>query len=190
MEWLRNIGNWFIENKDTIVVTLTGIATSGAGVNLWQFFKSRKVVKDNTANAKALTDALKENSTLKIAVTSLNDFVSGVAERVEKVNNTVISVVNSTDVLITKVNAMLDVQSLVYQTIKDEATRTAVNNILTNAKYAVTAQRAELIKELNALKEETAKQNAENNARVEEAVAKAVNIVEATDVENKTVIRG
>ena len=190
MEWLRNIGNWFIENKDTIVVTLTGIATSGAGVNLWQFFKSRKVVKDNTANSKALTDALKENSTLKTAVTSLNDFVSGVAERVEKVNNTVVSVVNSTDVLITKVNAMLDVQSLVYQTIKDEATRTAVNNILTNAKYAVTAQRAELIKELNALKEETAKQNAENNARVEEAVAKAVNIVEATDVENKTVIRG
>ena len=110
---------------------------------------------------------------MKTAVTSLNDFVSGVAERVEKVNNTVISVVNSTDVLITKVNAMLDVQSLVYQTIKDEATRTAVNNILTNAKYAVTAQRAELIKELNALKEETAKQNAENNARVEEAVAKA-----------------
>ena len=90
----------------------------------------------------------------------------------------------------TKVNAILDVQSLVYQTIKDENTRVAVNNILTNAKYAVTEQRAQLIKELNSLKEENARITAESNAKVEETVEKATAIIEATNMETNTVIRG
>ena len=90
----------------------------------------------------------------------------------------------------TKVNAILDVQSLVYQTIKDENTRVAVNNMLTNAKYAVTEQLAQFIKELNSLKEENARITAESNAKVEETVEKATAIIEATNMETNTVIRG
>ena len=190
IEWLQSVGNWFVANKDPIIAGLTTLATSGVGVNLWQFFKNRKIVTENTSNAKQLTEALKQNELLKPAVELVEEKLNVLNEKQLSFGGKVLDVLNGVDTLMTKVNAILDVQSLVYQTIKDEATRTAVNNILTNAKYAVTAQRAELIKELNALKEETAKQNAENNARVEEAVAKAVNIVEATDVENKTVIRG
>ena len=102
----------------------------------------------------------------------------------------VLDVLNGVDTLMTKVNAILDVQSLVYQTIKDENTRVAVNNILTNAKYAVTEQRAQLIKELNSLKEENARITAESNAKIEETVEKATAIIEATNTETNTVIRG
>lgn len=190
IEWFQSIGNWVVSNKDAIVTTLSAIATSGVGVNLWQFFKNRKIVTENTKNASELVAALKENELLKPAVAKVEEVLSTVKEKQVALEKKVIDSINGIDTLVTKVNAILDVQSLVYQTIKDESTRIAVNNILTNAKYAVTEQRAQLIKELNALKEENARITAESNAKVEESVAKATSIIEATNVETKTVIRG
>ena len=190
IEWFQSIGNWVVTNKDAIVTTLSAIATSGVGVNLWQFFKNRKIVTENTKNASELVAALKENELLKPAVAKVEEVLSTVKEKQVALEKKVIDSINGIDTLVTKVNAILDVQSLVYQTIKDENTRIAVNNILTNAKYAVTEQRAQLIKELNALKEENARITAESNAKVEESVAKATSIIEATNVETKTVIRG
>lgn len=190
IEWFQSIGNWIVTNKDAIVTTLSAIATSGVGVNLWQFFKNRKIVTENTKNASELVAALKENELLKPAVAKVEEILSTVKEKQVALEKKVIDSINGIDTLVTKVNAILDVQSLVYQTIKDESTRIAVNNILTNAKYAVTEQRAQLIKELNALKEENARITAESNAKVEESVAKATSIIEATNVETKTVIRG
>ena len=190
IEWFQSIGNWIVTNKDAIVTTLSAIATSGVGVNLWQFFKNRKIVTENTKNASELVAALKENELLKPAVVKVEEMLSTVKEKQVALEKKVIDSINGIDTLVTKVNAILDVQSLVYQTIKDESTRIAVNNILTNAKYAVTEQRAQLIKELNALKEENARITAESNAKVEESVAKATSIIEATNVETKTVIRG
>lgn len=190
IEWFQSIGNWVVTNKDAIVTTLSAIATSGVGVNLWQFFKNRKIVTENTKNASELVAALKENELLKPAVAKVEEILSTVKEKQVALEKKVIDSINGIDTLVTKVNAILDVQSLVYQTIKDESTRIAVNNILTNAKYAVTEQRAQLIKELNALKEENARITAESNAKVEESVAKATSIIEATNVETKTVIRG
>ena len=190
IEWFQSIGNWVVTNKDAIVTTLSAIATSGVGVNLWQFFKNRKIVTENTKNASELVAALKENELLKPAVAKVEEMLSTVKEKQVALEKKVIDSINGIDTLVTKVNAILDVQSLVYQTIKDENTRIAVNNILTNAKYAVTEQRAQLIKELNALKEENARITAESNAKVEESVAKATSIIEATNVETKTVIRG
>lgn len=190
IEWFQSIGNWIVTNKDAIVTTLSAVATSGVGVNLWQFFKNRKIVTENTKNASELVAALKENELLKPAVAKVEEVLSTVKEKQVALEKKVIDSINGIDTLVTKVNAILDVQSLVYQTIKDESTRIAVNNILTNAKYAVTEQRAQLIKELNALKEENARITAESNAKVEESVAKATSIIEATNVETKTVIRG
>ena len=156
IEWFQSIGNWFVTNKDAIVTILSTVATSGVGVNLWQFFKNRKIVTENTKNASELVAALKENELLKPAVAKVEEMLSTVKEKQVALEKKVIDSINGIDTLVTKVNAILDVQSLVYQTIKDESTRIAVNNILTNAKYAVTEQRAQLIKELNALKEEMA----------------------------------
>lgn len=190
IEWFQSIGNWIVTNKDAIVTTLSAVATSGVGVNLWQFFKNRKIVTENTKNASELVAALKENELLKPAVAKVEEALSIVKDKQSALEKKVIDSINGIDILVTKVNAILDVQSLVYQTIKDESTRIAVNNILTNAKYAVTEQRAQLIKELNALKEENARITAESNAKVEESVAKATSIIEATNVETKTVIRG
>lgn len=190
IEWLQSVGNWFVANKDALIAGLTTLATSGIGVNLWQFFKSRKIVTENTSNAKQLAEALKQNELLKPAVELVEEKLNVLNEKQISFGNKVLDVLNGVDTLMTKVNAILDVQSLVYQTIKDENTRVAVNNILTNAKYAVTEQRAQLIKELNSLKEENARITAESNAKVEETVERATAIIEATNTETNTVIRG
>ena len=190
IEWLQSVGNWFVANKDPLIAGLTTLATSGAGVNLWQFFKNRKIVTENTSNAEQLTKALKQNELLKPAVELVEEKLNILNEKQLSFGGKVLDVLNGVDTLMTKVNAILDVQSLVYQTIKDENTRVAVNNILTNAKYAVTEQRAQLIKELNSLKEENARITAESNAKIEETVEKATAIIEATNTETNTVIRG
>lgn len=190
IEWLQSIGTWLSENKDGIVIAFTTFATSGTAANLWQFFKNRKIVSENTGTTKSLTEALKENSVLKDKVDEAKELLNIAQSKIQALEDKIVDTVNGVDTVITKVNAMLDVQSLVYQTIRDESTRTAVQNILTNAKYAATEQRAQLIKQLTELKEANARQTAENQARVDEAVNKAVSLVEASRTETNTVIRG
>ena len=56
------------------------------------------------------------------------------------------------DVLVQKMNAVLEVQSLVYSTIKDETIRKNVSGILMDAKYAETATRASLEAEVESLR--------------------------------------
>lgn len=182
-EFFVSIANWFIIHKDELIVTLTTFATSGVVANIIAFIRQHKVIKENTDAANALADASKKLEAIGQAVIELHDEHETL---IAKVNETV----STMDILLTKVNAMLDVQSLVYATIKDEKTRVAVNNILTNAKYAVTEQRAKLLEQLAALREQIAQKAKDDVAKVNEAVEKAVSIVEATDKENNIVTRG
>ena len=183
IEFFTQIGNWFVANKDAIVVTLTSFATSGAAVNLFAFLKTRKITSENSVAAKDLKTALSENAVTKNMIDNING-------KVKVVEDKIVDVVNIVDMLLVKINAILDVQSIVYTTIKDEKTRTAVNNILTNAKYASTEQRAKLLEQLAALKEQVTKLSDKNKLEVDEAVEKAMALVEASDKENKIVARG
>ena len=89
------------------------------------------------------------------------------------------------DNLTTKLNAILEVQSVVYSTIKNEDIRNTVNALLVNAKYAETANRAKLRKEIDDLKAKVASQVTEVQATVEKASDVVKNIVspkaESTD---------
>lgn len=194
IEFFKSIYQWLAENKDEIVVTLTTFATSGTAINLWQWFKNRATITSNTESNNSLVETVKnvvaENSNLTNIIDKAKEAVKTVQEKVELLENKIIDTVNGVDTVITKVNAMLDVQSLVYQTIRDDSTRTAVQNILTNAKYAATEQRAKLIEQLNELKANVAEQAKQSQAQVEAAVNSAVSLVEAARTETNTVIRG
>ena len=182
-EFFVNIANWFMIHKDEIVVTLTTFITSGIFANIIALIRQHKALKATTDAADNLTSTSEKVEAIGQAVIELHKDHEILTA---KVNETV----STMDILLTKVNAMLDVQSLVYATIKDEKTRVAVNNILTNAKYAVTEQRAKLLEQLAALREQIAQKAKDDVAKVNEAVEKAVSIVEATDKENNVVTRG
>ena len=181
MTWLENIGKWFVENKETILAVLTAIQSSGlVGFIAWAV-KSTKQVKLNTKTTETLNKSITCVDGLNGEVTEMKDVNKKLIEKCEYLENQMNDLQNSMDILLTKVDAMIEVQSVVYTTIKDNKTRATVNNLLTNAKYAVTEQRKKLIDELEALRQQIKTQAEAQKQLVEHAVNKAQSIVKVED---------
>lgn len=181
MTWLENIGKWFVENKETILAVLTAIQSSGLiGFIAWAV-KSTKQVKLNTKTTETLNKSITCVDGLNGEVTEMKDVNKTLIEKCEYLENQMNDLQNSMDILITKVDAIIEVQSVVYTTIKDDKTRATVNNLLTNAKYAVTEQRKKLIDELEALRQQIKTQAEAQKQLVEHAVNKAQSIVKVED---------
>lgn len=181
MTWLENIGKWFVENKETILAVLTAIQSSGlVGFIAWAV-KSTKQVKLNTKTTETLNKSITCVDSLNGEVTEMKDVNKTLIEKCEYLENQMNDLQNSMDILLTKVDAMIEVQSVVYTTIKDDKTRATVNNLLTNAKYAVTEQRKKLIDELEALRQQIKTQAEAQKQLVEHAVNKAQSIVKVED---------
>lgn len=191
MTWLENIGKWFVENKETILAVLTAIQSSGLiGFIAWAV-KSTKQVKLNTKTTETLNKSITCVDGLNGEVAEMKDVNKVLIEKCDYLENQMNDLENSMDILITKVDAMIEVQSVVYTTIKDDKTRATVNNLLTNAKYAVTEQRKKLIEELEALRQQIKAQADAQKQLVEHAVNKAQSIVKVEDapVEEQVVTR-
>lgn len=181
MTWLENIGKWFVENKETILAVLTAIQSSGlVGFIAWAV-KSTKQVKLNTKTTETLNKSITCVDGLNGEVAEMKDVNKALIEKCEYLENQMNDLQNSMDILLTKVDAMIEVQSVVYTTIKDDKTRATVNNLLTNAKYAVTEQRKKLIDELEALRQQIKTQAEAQKQLVEHAVNKAQSIVKVED---------
>ena len=191
MTWLENIGKWFVENKETILAVLTAIQSSGLiGFIAWAV-KSTKQVKLNTKTTETLNKSITCVDGLNGEVAEMKDVNKVLIEKCEYLENQMNDLQNSMDILLTKVDAIIEVQSVVYTTIKDDKTRATVNNLLTNAKYAVTEQRKKLIDELEALRQQIKAQADAQKQLVEHAVNKAQSIVKVEDapVEEQVVTR-
>ena len=191
MTWLENIGKWFVENKETILAVLTAIQSSGLiGFIAWAV-KSTKQVKLNTKTTETLNKSITCVDSLNGEVTEMKDVNKTLIEKCDYLENQMNNLENSMDILITKIDAIIEVQSVVYTTIKDDKTRATVNNLLTNAKYAVTEQRKKLIEELEALRQQIKAQADAQKQLVEHAVNKAQSIVKVEDapVEEQVVTR-
>ena len=191
MTWLENIGKWFVENKETILAVLTAIQSSGLiGFIAWAV-KSTKQVKLNTKTTETLNKSITCVDGLNGEVAEMKDVNKVLIEKCEYLENQMNDLENSMDIVITKIDAIIEVQSVVYTTIKDDKTRATVNNLLTNAKYAVTEQRKKLIEELEALRQQIKAQADAQKQLVEHAVNKAQSIVKVEDapVEEQVVTR-
>jgi hypothetical protein len=191
MTWLENIGKWFVENKETILAVLTAIQSSGLiGFIAWAV-KSTKQVKLNTKTTETLNKSITCVDGLNGEVAEMKDVNKVLIEKCDYLENQMNDLKNSMDILITKIDAIIEVQSVVYTTIKDDKTRATVNNLLTNAKYAVTEQRKKLIDELESLRQQIKAQAEAQKQLVEHAVNKAQSIVKVEDapVEEQVVTR-
>ena len=181
MTWLENIGKWFVENKETILAVLTAIQSSGLiGFIAWAV-KSTKQVKLNTKTTETLNKSITCVDSLNGEVAEMKDVNKVLIEKCDYLENQMNDLENSMDILITKIDAIIEVQSVVYTTIKDDKTRATVNNLLTNAKYAVTEQRKKLIDELESLRQQIKTQAEAQKQLVEHAVNKAQSIVKVED---------
>ncbi len=145
MEWLANMWSWVVAHKDAIVTFVTSSSFIGFITTIIMLVKQSKTVKSSTVSSNELTVVMRENN-------AMNKQIDEIKTENEIMKNMLSDVIDALDKLTTKQNATLEVQSLVYQSLRDEGARVAVQNILTNAKYADTATRASLIKEIEILK--------------------------------------
>lgn len=194
MEFLVNIGSWFVINKDAIIgFVLSGqFATLLGAVVL--LVRNLKSTKNNTEQAKTLNQSLEANKTLVSTseiVKENSEFLKEAQDKLKNQVNEFEAKLDAKMAMVTdKINAMLEVQSIVYSTIKDEKVRNTVNNLLVNAKYAETATRAELQRQVEELKAKVAAQVEQLNKTVETASDSVVKIVKGdTESKEETVTR-
>ena len=135
-----SIWQWFVNNKDAI----TAFFISGQAVSfvaaIVMLVKNLKGTKANTASAKVLTESLNSNNEMKESVTKLGkDFESlklendTLRDELKETERKLLKVNNET---INKLNSIIEVQSIVYSTIRDDSVRQTVNTILNNARYS------------------------------------------------------
>ena len=203
MEFLNNCYQWIVENSEKIIMVLqsTQFASLVAGaVFLWKTIVS---TKRNTASSEKLDETVsknnkmsgdvseirKENQTLKKQNDELKERISEFEKKFDEFTNKINSKLESEQVSLTKkLNAVLDVQSIVYATIRDDNTRNAINSILANAKFNETADetRQKLMQEVEDLKVKLAEEMEKVKTMTEEASTKLEEIVEPKTEQTET----
>lgn len=181
IEWFDSIWAWIVNNYEAIIGFLTSTTFLGVVGAVVTVIKNSKTVKNNskviTDVQAAFSDTSAINTNVALVLTcieKLPDLIKILDEKLSQFDK--ISSINNED-LQTKIDSMLEVQRIVYSTIKDDNIRNSVNSILTNAKNAEAMSKAELVKEINDLK----KIISDNAEALSNAVNKA-QVAEATDV--------
>ena len=194
-EFFSNIGNWFIENKDTILLWLQGLCTSGTiGVIINLVLTGRKV-KNNTTLSADLLNALPIVGESKNAISALIERITTLESDNKSLQDTntlrYTEIQNSVDSLLNKINALVETESIKSQTIKDETLRTTVGNVLTNAKYNETQTRTKLLETIASLQKKLEQKNNADNEEIKQALAAAQSLIQpAADTTHTVVPRG
>ena len=161
-----NIWQWFVENKDGITAFFMSgqfVTLIGAGVAL---YKTTKHVKVNTDSNKLLNTALNRNTELSDSMsTELSESMKTLSNNFnllklendslrDKLVETENALQSSNALIVNSLNAILEVQSIVYSTIRDDEIRITVNKLLNNARYADKNFKLEMQNEIEAMKKE------------------------------------
>lgn len=181
-EFFGNIGNWFIENKDAILLWLQGLCTSGTvGVIINLILTNRKVKANTVSNAdllQALPIVGESKQSMDALVERIDKLETDNRELQEQNTIRYTEIQNSLDSLLNKVNALVETESVKSQTIKDETIRTTVGNVLTNAKYNETQTRARLLETIATLKKKLEEKNVTDSEQIKEALAAAQALIQ------------
>lgn len=186
--WLDSIYQWFVENQENVLTFFSSTTFASIIAIIVAIVKNIKSVKQNTKSVNDVAGIMQSSQVIKDDVTNLTVLNQNLNEHVElcekKVRDCVIAVEKMSTIvekfdeeLLTKFNAIIEVLTIVYSTIKDENIRTSVNSILIAAKHSDTASKAKLQEEVDELKAVVEQKNKE----LDEAVTKIVDKV-AVDV--------
>lgn len=189
MEFFYNIGRGIMENKDKIIMILTSGQFASFIVALVGLWKAIRSTRNNTESTKTLSAALTANEKncedSALAASNTEELKTFLQKVNEKLDDFEAKIDNKLNVQSEKVNAIIEVQSIVYSSIKDEKVRNTVNNLLVNAKYAETATRAELKKQVVELKNQVAEKTRQLTEFVEQTSNKVAAIVDGSEPADK-----
>ena len=156
IEFFQNILNWIVTNANSILLTLGSIDVATVVMFIISIIKSRKTTMNNTLS----NNALKNNmSDLSSDVKHINTNTASNTEKIEKLEHTVQTLTTKLieayaviEKVSDKIDAILDVQSIAYSTVKDTNLRNAISNIIVSSKYlpvAKTIETAEVVEKVN-----------------------------------------
>ena len=147
-EFFMNIINWFSINKDAIFAFFTSSTFASFVAAIVLVIRQTKASKDNTSATNILNKSIEANNSLNAVMNSVGvdtkEILFAYGEMHKQLLSAMDDIENFKDAVFGKINAMMDVQAIVYATIKDEKTRMNVMNILSNAKLLENKTREEL----------------------------------------------
>lgn len=184
-EFFSNLWRWVLEHSTGVLTFITSSSFVTAATSVVLSILSRRGTKENTNETRKLSTLIKKNETL---AANVDDLTAKSAALSDKMNETI----ESMDTLVAKVNALLEVEYVRAAAISNVKTRTDVNSIINNVRYAETRARAKIAAENEQLKLQIAK-FAEAAAKSVDTVNKIVAVEGATVVtesDNPVVMRG
>lgn len=131
---------WFIENKDTITAFFMSGQAASFIAALVMLVKNVKSTKDNTESTRKLDETLLSTNCMHASVNNLDVNFSLLKQENDSLRTELkqteekLQIANTE--IISKLNAIIEVQSIVYSTIRDDSVRQTVNTILNNARYS------------------------------------------------------
>ena len=190
--FFQNIYAWLAANGNKIVAVLTSanfVAMATLVVNTIRGIKSTKGATIATADLK---NELAESSKSRVVI----DTIKGVSDTIKDVTEATKTSIDETKALLdkellmvtAKINAMLEVQSLVYSTIRDDSLRQTVSNLLNTARYSDENTKEQLQEQIDSLKKALNDKMAEVNQTMTDAIDKVQTVV-TTPVEQNTPTR-
>lgn len=180
IEFFQSIWAWLVANKDNIIGFFTStdfIATMGSLIAIRKMYKSynkNTLSLNSINNSISTTTAINENvSFVMNTIDEICKHTSDVTIKLNELETKVSEFMKSTT---NKINAMLEVQTLVYSTVKDDDIRKTVSSILTTAKFEETSTKAQLLAEIDELKSKLLKLT-----QTEELVEINTNVIEVVE---------
>lgn len=185
MIWFENIKQWFVDNATYILSFLTPANIIAAIAAIFVAIRNNKATKNTNAIGTAMSNDASKIANVSetidkntASIENMKDLhrdleakVKAVSAGIEVMNE---RATNKLDELEDKMNAILQVQSMVYGTIQDSELRQNVQNLIATAKMSSDHTREKLQAEIESLKAEVStKVNA-----ISEAVADGVKQIE------------
>ena len=181
IEFIQNIWTWIDINLPYLTSLFSSTTFAGVITMMVIICKNITSTNKNTLSINSIQDSFKNVNNLKSDVKTLKDDTESLTERVDVYNERVANLTNNVDVFIqdysAKVDAILEVQRIVYSTIKDDTIRNSVNSILVDAMHSSTKVKMELQKELEDLKKNIKDTVDSVTAVVNDTIDKAENVV-------------
>jgi len=193
-QWLYNIWMYLVENKDNIFTFVLSGQVLGTVAGIFAVFRQFKNVSNNNAISTKLNETLGTTNTMATSINSTSELTKMIYDENKLLKATIVDMQTKNEesalIFTDKLNTMLEVQSIVYSTIKDDAMRKTVNNMLNTARYSEINIKDKLQIQIDELKAKVSDKMLEVNNAVDLGITnvkKVVNIVD--EIKNNTVTR-
>lgn len=180
-----SIWAWFVENKDVITAFFMSGQFLSFVAALVMLIKSLKRTKTNTDSTNVLNATLTNTNMMSNSIQVLDENF----ELLKNENSSLRSELSETETRLQeankeirdKLNSIIEVQAIVYSTIRDDSVRQTVNTILNNARYCEKNFKESLETQIEELRKDYNEQLKEVNEKMNKSIDEITSNIKTTE---------